>query len=180
MIDLAARARGHDSVVEYDSVRISDDPQLVELFKELNTRYFEALLPVVHVIRGIPDDTGERQDPDGLLRLEMFARPGEPERAAAKIYLAHELFDAPWGSEEDRLQKISDILLHEMVHLAVQVDAFGDAHPHEEHHGEHFAAECNRIGKQAGWAQVRPSAPDVDHNEDAAGWPDNAIEFGAG
>jgi len=178
MTDLTARERGTAAILEFAFVRVSDDPKLVELFEELNARYFDATLPLVHVCRGIPDDTGEREDPDGLMRLTVFRRPGEPDRAVAKIHLAHELFEAPWGSEEDRWEKVADILLHEMVHLAVQVDAFGGAHPHEEHHGEYFAEECNRIGEREGWAPVLASAQDVLPNEDAAAWPDNAIERG--
>ncbi len=110
----------------------------------------------------------------------MYPAADVPLQASATIHLAHELFRAPWGSEEDRLQKVADTLLHQMVHLAVQVDALGGAHPFEDHHGEHFADECNRISQRAGWGPVLASGENVGPFEDAAAWPDNAIENGSG
>ena len=177
MSDFPARARGTACILAFDVVNHPFDPQLVELFEDLNRRYFDRSLPTVPVSQGVPDDTGEREDPNGLLRLVMYPSPGAPLQASASIHLANELFDAPWGSEEARQQKIGDTLLHQMVHFAVQLDALGGDHPLEEHHGAHFAEECNRIGGEAGWAPVVPSSKDVLPDHDAAGWPDNAIGF---
>jgi len=176
--DLTARERGAASILAFDLVKHPFDPHLVELFGDLNGRHFHGWLPIVPVCQGMPEGSDERDDPNGLLRLMMHATPDAPLQASAIIYLAHELFEAPWGSEEDRWQKVTDTLLHQMAHLAVQVDALGGAHPFEEHHGEHFTEECNRIAQQAGWATVLASAEDVAPNVDAAGWPDNAIERG--
>jgi len=180
MTDLTARQRGITSILAFDLVNHPFNPQLVELFEDLNGRYFDGLLPVVPVCQGIPEGFDQREDPNGLLRLMMYPKPDAPLQASATLHLADELFEAPWGSEEARWEKITDTLLHQMVHFAVQVDALGAAHPLEEHHGEHFTEECNRIGQQAGWALVWASAEDVSPNEDATGWPDNAIERGSG
>ena len=178
MTDLTAREQGSASVLAFDVVRHSFDPQLVELFENLNDRHFGGLLPIVPVCQGIPDEAGDHEDPNGLLKLQMYPTMDAPVQAAATIFLAHELFAVPWGSEEDRLQKIADTLLHQMVHLAVQVDALGGAHPLEDYHGVYFAEECNRIGNSAGWASVVPSAEAAFPDNDAASWPDNAIEPG--
>jgi len=173
-----ARERGIASVLAFDLVGIPSDPRLVALFDELSARHFDASLPLVPVCRGIPDDSDQREDPNGLVTLQVHPRPGVPSLATVTIYLANELFEAPWGSEADRWSKVADTLLHQMVHLAIDVDALGGAHPFEDHHGQYFTEECNRIGARAGWARVRPSAKSVWPNEDAAGWPDNAIERG--
>jgi hypothetical protein len=175
MTDLTARERGSAAILAFDVVRHSFDPQLVELFEDLNGRHFAGSLPVVPVCQGIPDDTGDLEDPNGLLQLQMYPTVEAPVQAAATIFLAHELFNTPWGSEEDRLQKIADTLLHQMVHLAVQVDALGGAHPLEDYHGTYFVEECNRIGNDAGWATVVPSSEAAFPDKDAASWPDNAI-----
>jgi hypothetical protein len=180
MTDLTARQRGITSLLVFDLVNEPFDPQLVELFEGLDDRHFDGLLPVVPVCQGIPEGLDEREDLNGLLRLMMYPKRDAPVQASAMIYLAHELFDAPWGSEEARWDKVTDTLLHQMVHFAIQVDALGGAHPFEEHHGEHFTAECNRIAERAGWGPVRESAEDVSPNLDSAGWPDNAIERGTG
>jgi hypothetical protein len=178
MTDFEARQRGTTCILAFDMVNHPFDPQLVELFEDLNRRHFDGSLPVVPVCQGVPDGAGEREDPNGLVLIVMYPSPGATPQASATIHLADELFQTPWGSEEARQEKIGDSLLHQMVHFAVQVDALGGAHPLEEHHGEHFAAECNRIGGPVGWATVQPSSKDVSPNEDAAGWPDNAIGFG--
>ena len=178
MSNSTARAQGTASILAFDLVKHPFDPQLVELFEDLNGRYFDGSLPIVPVCQGIPDTTDEREDPNGLLRLQMYPGADVPLQASATIHLAHELFRAPWGSEEDRMQKVADTLLHQMVHLAVQVDALGGAHPFEDHHGEHFAEECNRISQRAGWGPVLASGENVGPFEDAAAWPDNAIESG--
>jgi len=180
MADLVARERGTASILAFDLVNHTFDPQLVELFENLNSRHFDGLLPAIPVYQGIPESFDEREDPNGLLKLMMYPNPNAPLQASAMIYLAHELFDAPWGSQEARWEKVTDTLLHQMVHFGVQVDALGGAHPLEEHHGEHFTEECNRIGQQAGWGPVLASAEDVSPNLDSAGWPDNAIERGPG
>jgi len=180
MTDLVARERGTASVLAFDLVNHPFDPQLVELFENLNSRHFDGLLPIIPVCQGIPDRYDENEDPNGLLRLMMYPTPDAPLQASATIFLAHELFEAPWGSEEARWEKVTDTLLHQMVHLAIQVDALGGAHTFEEHHGENFTEECNRIAEGAGWGSVLASAEDVAPNEDAAGWPDNAIERGFG
>jgi len=175
MTDVSAREQGTASILTFDLVNHPFDPQLVELFQDLDGRHFDGLLPIVPACQGIPESTEEREDPNGLLRLMMYPKPNSPLQASATIYLAHELFDAPWGSEEARWQKVTDTLLHQMVHLAVQVDALGGAHPLEGNHGEYFTDECNRIGERAGWSRVLASAEDVFPNLDAADWPDNAI-----
>ena len=154
------------------------DPRLVALFEDLNARHFDASLPVVPVRHGIPDDAGEREDLNGLVTLQVHPRPGVPSLACVTIYLADELFEARWDCEDDRWTKVADTLLHQMVHLAIDVDALGGAYPFEDHHGQHFTEECNRIGERMGWARVLPSAETVDPDNDAAGWPDNAIERG--
>ena len=179
MIDLPARERGTASILTLGLVPREIDARLVALFEELNTRHFDALLPLVPVCQGIPESFIERDDLDGLVSFQVHPRPGVPSLATVTIHLADELFEAPWGSEADRWQKIGDTLLHQMVHLAIALDALGGAHRFEDHHGEHFTAECNRIGEQEGWASVRASARDVIHNADAAFWPDNAIDLGA-
>lgn len=175
MTDLAARERGAASILAFDQVRRSYDPQLIELFSVLNGRHFDGSLPVVPVCQGIPDHLGDRDDPNGLLALQTYPRPTVALQASATIYLAHELFESPWGSEEARWEKVTDTLLHQMVHLAVQIDALGGAHPFEDHHGDYFADECNRIGNDAGWASVMASADAAFPDRDAALWPDNAI-----
>ena len=176
MADLTARKRGAACVLAFDLVGMTSDPRLVALFEEHNVRHFDASLPLVPVRKGIPEDAERREDLNGTVRLQVRPRPGVPSLATVTIYLAHELFDVSWGSEDDRWAKIADTLLHQMVHLAVDVDALGGAHPFEDHHGRHFTEECNRIGARAGWGQVRASAEGVMPNDDAAEWPDNAIE----
>jgi len=178
MADLTARGRGTARVLAFDLVGIPSDARLVALFEDLNARHFDVSLPLVPVCKGIPDDADEREDVNGLVTLQVHSRPGVPSLATVTIYLAAELFEAQWGSEDDRWAKVTDTLLHQMVHLAIDVDALGGAHPFEEHHGEHFTEECNRIGQQAGWGSVLVSAEDVSPNLDSAGWPDNAIDRG--
>lgn len=175
MTDLSTRERGAGSILAFDQVRCPNDPRLVELYEELNTRHFGGVLPLVPVCQGIPDDSDDRLDPDGLVSVKVYPRPDTRPKALASIFLADELFETPWGSEDDRWRKIAETLLHQMVHLAVDLDARGGAHPFEPHHGEHFTGECNRISQETGWGLVRPSAQNVYPDEDSANWPDNAI-----
>jgi len=176
MNDLSPRERGAAAILAFDEVRRPIEPRLVKLFEELNERHFGSSLPLVPVCQGIPDDGDDRLDLDGLVSVGVYPRPEVRSPASVSIYLADELFESPWGSEDDRWRKITETLLHQMVHLAVDVDALGGAHRFEPHHGQYFAAECNRIGEPEGWSPVRASAQDVYPDEDAANWPDNAIE----
>ena len=176
MTGLTTRERGIASVLAFDVVKLPFDPRLVELFADLNAGYFDRSLPIVPVRQGIPHGAGEPEDLYGLVTLEVHPRPDVPSLASVTIYLADELFEAPWASEDDRWAKVTDTLLHQMVHLAIDLDALGGAHPFEDHHGRHFTAECNRIGERMGWERVRASSDALGRSEDAAGWPDNAIE----
>ncbi len=73
---------------------------------------------------------------------------------------------------EDRVRWLSDVVLHEMIHLWLnQIDAPG----RNEHqgHGAIFTAECNRIGTELGLLPVRIRRRNSDPRETPASpqWP---------
>ena len=113
-----------------------------------------------------------------MVSFQVHPRPGVPSLATITVHLADELFEAPWGSEADRWQKISDTLLHQMVHLAIALDAraapirsrtiTGNTSPQSA-----TGSANRRAGRRCGKCQ------NVGHNADAAFWPDNAIDVEA-
>jgi hypothetical protein len=109
------------------------------LYAELNVEHFDGLLPTIPIYRGLPEATPFWRIP--LSSLAYTMTPGEGDELA--IYLR----EAPW-----------DVLLHEMVHVAIWV-RYGN-----RGHGIRFTRECNRIGAKMGWAEV-------DHGSMAAHWP---------
>ena len=123
MTSLTTRERGIAFSLAFDLVKLPFDPRLVKLFADLNARHFDGSLPIVAVHQGIPDEAGEREDRYGLVTLEVHPRPDVPSLVSVTIYLADELFEAPWGSEDDRWAKVADTLLHQMVHLAIDLDS---------------------------------------------------------
>jgi hypothetical protein len=178
-----ARARGASRVLIPPGARDRIDPLLVEFFDHLNIRHFDGALALVDISKGIPADAEGHVDMNGLTRLQVHGR-GASARAFLSIHLSEWLYDAP--TEAIRLDLIVNTLLHEMVHLAVDLDALGGAHSFDTGHGSFFAAECNRIGRAAGWAEVYPDeecggAYDEVRPYDAewscAEWPENAMDM---
>jgi len=172
----AARGRGAARLLGFHAqVSRSFDPPLVELFGELNALYFDSSLPPVPLCRSIPEGLLKHQDLNGLTRLRVYLR-GDFPFASLTIYLSDWLFDSPTASEEVRWELVRNTLLHQMAHMAVHLDTLGGVHEFDDHHGPHFADECNRIGDQAGWPRELPSVDAPQDIEDAARWPDYARE----
>lgn len=63
MTDLSPRAQGAAAILAFDVMKHPFDPQLVELFDDLNRRHFDGALPVIPVCQAMPDDYGRREDP---------------------------------------------------------------------------------------------------------------------
>jgi hypothetical protein len=175
---ISPRALGAARVLPIANMSRNCDEALMDIYDDLNMKYFDEVLPRLPVCRIIPDNTA-LVDLNGLTRLRVL-EPGDSGRVSMTIYLSKWLFETPAASEEIRRRMIANTVLHEMVHVALYLDALGGAHPLEDGHGFRFAAECNRIGGQARWGLVEPSGQSVDELEDSAAWPDNAIENPAG
>lgn len=60
-----------------------------------------------------------------------------------------------FGTENYRWRLIADTLIHEMAHLAVDVDELGGG-AGDYGHGQTFADKCNRIGSVLGGPAVSP------------------------
>ena len=172
-----ARARGAARLLGFHAqVSRSFDPQLVELFGDLNALHFDSALPPVPICRSIPRDLLRHQDRgDGLTRLRVYLQ-GDVPLASVTIYLSGSWFDSPAASEEVRSELIRNALLHQMVHVAVHLDTLGGVHHFDDHHGQHFADECNRISERSGWSVVLPSDQVLDDAHNSENWPDNAIK----
>jgi hypothetical protein len=171
---LNTRALGAARVLPFKDMRRHFDQALVDIYDDLNAKHFKQALPPLPVCRTIPTDCAQ-VDLNGLTRLNVL-EAGDSGRVSMTIYLSDWLFETPAASEEIRRQMVANTLLHEMVHVAVHLDALGGVHPLEYGHGLRFAEECNRIGRRAGWGLVEASEQTDEETEDSAAWPDNSIE----
>lgn len=71
-----------------------------------------------------------------------------------------------------RWELIAQTMLHEMVHVAVQLDQLGDVTlDADPDHEIEFANECNRIGSLMGWPLVLPDSEATYGEERASFWP---------
>lgn len=172
-----ARARGAARLLGFPAEATrSFHPELSGLFDGLNALHFDSALPPVPICRSIPDDLLRRQDRgDGLTRLRMYLQ-GDVPLASVTIYLSGWLFDSPAAPEEVRAELIRNALLHQMVHMAVHLDTLGGVHHFDDHHGQHFTQECNRISERSGWSLVLPSDQVLDDPHNSEDWPDNAMK----
>jgi hypothetical protein len=154
------------------------EARLARLYTELNDTHFDRKLPIVPVLMGIPEDSVDHEDMNGLTRLAFL--PGErTPRFAAAIYIARWYFDAPGRvTLEDRWQMVADTLLHEMVHLAVGLEDCRRRRVAEPGHGPRFTRMCNRIGSKAGWGRVLADGQgDADLGDPmSSDWPTTARE----
>lgn len=129
--------------------------------------------------RGFCDETTIYRYPDGLdgpkvgepipeeTQRRMFGGPSRY-RASSNIYLSDWLLDTPCVSEDVRWRMISDVLLHEMVHVHV-VRKWGRR---GGHHGARFTAECNAIGRRLGWEDAAvPGSWDDEEWNTSVEWP---------
>jgi hypothetical protein len=171
-VPIGARARGAQRLTAPHHGSEVLDPELAEQFTALNRLHFDGALPAVPVYKGLPRNAGHTADVNGLCRLSVFGDT-DTSPVLVTLYLSNRLFDADMRSVAACSQAIQGDLLHEMVHLAVYLDALGAAHPVEDGHGRPFADECNRIGAASGWAQVSPVGESIHGTAGAADWPRN-------
>jgi len=146
------------------------EPELDGLFDRLNAHHFGATLPHVVVRRGVPNDP--TRDAPVLAVCRRSVLGGPVETVVFAIFLAELLFTAPMPDPRSRWREIASCLLHEMVHMAVDLDEIGSRYTDDiEDHGQEFANECNRIGRAAGWSHVTSAEKAFTDREDARWWP---------
>jgi len=147
-----------------------DELQLSALFNRLNLHHFGGTLPAVPVKRGLPYRPGI--DDSYLALCHTKAVAGNNPAVEITIFMAERLFSDPFPDEANRWKEISRCLLHEMVHVAVDLDEIGGRFPDGiDDHGQEFADECNRIGRAAGWDHVVGAEKASSDGEDASWWP---------
>jgi SprT-like family len=143
------------------SVRDRGVPQSQALYQaadRFNHEHFAGVLTAILVEITAP----------GSPRAYATHSPRTPEGVDCVIRIAPSTVDAG-----ERLAH--DVLLHEMIHVwQAETD---NREPGYAGHGPKFAAECNRIGKALGLAEVgvkgRGRAADGSALPDCAGWPLN-------
>jgi hypothetical protein len=145
--------------------------RLNDLYAELNERHFAGRLPSVPVLVGIPQDTSGHTDLNGLTR--MRTRPGDSEPTSAAIYMSTWLFGETWN-DRAKLQwnMIANVLIHEMVHVKVNLELLRDG-SREDAHGPRFTAACNEIARSMGWDEVDAHDDECDCliTECSQAWP---------
>lgn len=147
-----------------------DELQLSALFNRLNLHHFGGTLPAVPVRRGLP--YRPELDASYLALCHTKAVAGDNPAVVITIFMAERLFSDPFPDEANRWKEISRCLLHEMVHVAVDLDEIGGRFPDGiDDHGQEFANECSRIGRAAGWDHVVGANAAVTDEEDARWWP---------
>jgi hypothetical protein len=141
----STRAKGAALVGWYDLE--PRDSELNELYLDLNDLYFDGLLPPVPVAWG----TGpEMADGDFSGNTRVIGAPGG--RLNMRIELPTNLRDDESICEECRVENIENSLLHQMAHIATDLDALGSRKKSfERGHGPRYVRECNRIAVIAGW-----------------------------
>ena len=171
-----ARANAMRFLVPAMAAGSGDQLRLAELFDRLNLHHFGGTLPVVPVIRGIPNHP--QRDTSYLALCHTKAVGGAKPEVVATIYIAERLFIDTFPDERTRWLEISRCLLHEMVHLAVDLDEYGGKFPDPiDDHGQEYANECNRISRAVGWDHVVGAEMATTDMEDATWWPlENACE----
>jgi len=144
--------------------------QLSALFDRLNLHHFGGTLPAVPVKRGLP--YRPELDDSYLALCHTKAVAGDNPSVEITIFMADRLFTDPFPDEPRRWLEISRCLLHEMVHVAVDLDEIGGRFPDGiDDHGREFADECNRISRAMGWDHVVAAETAVSDTEDALWWP---------
>ena len=165
-----ARTRGTRRLEPIQAGGSVGEPELAGLFDRLNLHHFGARLPLVSIRRGLPAGSLRESPPLALCRRVVLAAPVST--VAFTIHLAESLFTGPMPQVTSRWTEISSCLLHEMVHVAVDLDEIGGRFSDDVvDHGQEFANECNRIGRAAGWGHVVGAERAVTDQEDARWWP---------
>jgi hypothetical protein len=136
---------------------------LYEAFDEHNARFWDSALNPVPILITPPTSPKAFADASEFsgfgCRQQLRMRP-----ACARGVFPIGAYGAapkpgwrmlPGHPFEDRLRWLSDVVLHEMVHLWLNQIEHPDRHDHQGH-GKPFCAECNRIG-----AMVSPPFPNV-------------------
>jgi hypothetical protein len=162
----AWRAKGAGLLVPAELEEVKSDPLLAALFSGLNGHYFGGALPPVPVVRGLAGEAA-LHDTTILAQCRTWTpAPGEP-GAIINVHLSESLF-----GDNLRWDEISRCLLHEMAHVAVDLDEIGGRYSDPtDDHGREFANECNRIGRIVGWSDVIASGEAETEEEDAMWWP---------
>lgn len=156
--DLAATRAVHSAMAASVTARgIPESQALYIAARQLNETHFAGCLTAILVEITAP----------GSPRAYATHSPRTPEGVDCVIRIAPSTVDAG-----ERLAH--DVLLHEMIHVwQAETD---NREPGYAGHGPKFAAECNRIGKALGLAEVcvkgRGGLPDC------AGWPLNVRPAG--
>jgi len=169
-----ARARGVRLLAPTRVDGLNGEPQLEALYDRLNEHHFGATLPPISVRRGLL--TFPPPDADILAQCRTRIPAGKDPEVAITIHMAEALFVDASMDERNRWRQFSRCLLHEMVHVAVDLDALGGRYADEiDGHGQEFANECNRIGRSAGWDHVVAADRAVTDEEDPRWWPLGAV-----
>lgn len=151
-------------------VGMRDVLDLIVLFDRLNVHHFGGCLPRVPVKWGLCED--DVSDPDVLAQCRTWIPFETPFEVDITIHISEALMDGPGSEEAIRWRGVSRCLLHEMVHVAVNLDQLGGRSFEEfDDHGRAFADECNRIGRAMGWDHVVASDRAVADCENAQWWP---------
>ena len=165
-----ARSKGVARLAPPYIDELTNEPQLSALYEQLNTHYFGATLPPVPVRRGLLATA--RRSADVLAHCVTVDEVGTGPTAVISIHIAESLFSVAPTEGGDRWSEIVRCMLHEMVHVAVELDWLGGRYADEiDPHGREFANECNRIGRTEGWDHVVASRRAVADSEDAKWWP---------
>lgn len=119
-------------------------PDLDEMYARLNAKHFGGALPSVPLVVGMPE----------------WHRTGAPmstiyNRETGEVVGIHFHERLRW----DKYDALADLLLHEMVHVALFIEVGG--HKHDEV----FVARCNAIGDAMGWPRcVLPDDAEMSHD----------------
>ena len=163
-----ARAKGVTRLAPATVEGMNGEQELVALFDRLNAHHFGGTLPSVPIRLGLYGDA----DPDVLAQCRAWDPMDDDTEAVITIHVSESLLTGPEPNEESRWRQVSRCLLHEMVHVAVELDWLGGRYADEiEGHGREFANECNRISRAMGWDQVVAAEKTANDSEDAMWWP---------
>ena len=167
-----ARARGAAALEDMSDIRVFNDPDLVLIYERINEHHFGGTLPLVLVHRGCPLDPEAIARDNNPLGVTSCWQSPTPGKSYVTIHVVDRLFDEEFPHGMPRWELIAKTMLHEMAHVAVQLDQLGDVTlAFEPGHEIAFANECNRIGSLMGWPLVLPDSEATCRDERASYWP---------
>jgi len=117
-----ARARGAAALEDMSDIRVFNDPDLVLIYERINEHHFGGTLPLVLVHRGCPLDPEAIARDNNPLGVTSCWQSPTPGKSYVTIHVVDRLFDEEFPDGMPRWELIAKTMLHEMAHVAVQLD----------------------------------------------------------